>query len=93
MSLLVQVQEEATAKYKKIASFAFPFLILIIGSLFLYNVYLIETEDQLGNGGPSKEIRFFLLFFCMFILTIPFLWCVVFIVGDADKVNIEICSR
>ena len=50
MSLLVQVQEEATAKYKKIASFAFPFLILIFASLFLYNVYLIETEEKTYIG-------------------------------------------
>ena len=91
MSLLVQVQEEATAKYKKIASFAFPFLNLIFGSLLVYNVYLIATEDQLGHGGPPKEIRLFLLFFGMFIFTILFLCCVV--IGNADMVNIEIGSR
>ena len=91
---LPKLEREATAKYKNIACFAFPFLSLIFGILFFYNAYLIATEDQLGHGGsPGVPFRLGLMFFGMFIFTIPVLCCSFFIVGDADKVNIEICSR
>ena len=90
ISLLVQVQEEATAKYKKRACFAFPFWFLIFGSLLVYNAYLMSKDDQHPPGGP---FMFGLMIFGTFIFMIPVLCCCVFICGDADKVNIEICSR
>ena len=88
ISLLVQVQEEATAKYKKMACFAFPFWFLIFG-IFVYNVYLIATDDLLDHGEGKRILMFFGLSFSL----IPVLCCCGFICGDADKVNSEIGSR
>ncbi|CBY13206.1 unnamed protein product [Oikopleura dioica] len=59
ISLLVQVQEEATAKYKKRACFAFPFWFLIFGSLLVYNAYLIGKEGPFGPGGPFMLVQGF----------------------------------
>ncbi|CBY42669.1 unnamed protein product, partial [Oikopleura dioica] len=87
ISLLVQVQEEATAKYKKIACFAFPFWFLIFGSLLVLNIYNAHLMG-LKEGGP---FMFVLMFFGTSIFIISVTCCCLCICGDADKISLHFC--